>query len=47
LVSGAHKHDMLHRSVAGPVTPDVPASFLQEAPQTTVLADRAAWFGER
>jgi glucosamine-6-phosphate deaminase len=47
LVSGAHKHDILHRTVAGPVTPGVPASFLQEAPQTVVLADRAAWFGER
>jgi glucosamine-6-phosphate deaminase len=47
LVSGAHKHDILHRSVAGPMTPGVPASFLQNAPQTIVLADRAAWFGER
>jgi glucosamine-6-phosphate deaminase len=47
LVSGAHKHDILHRTVSGAITPDVPSSFLQNAPQATVLADRAAWFGER
>jgi glucosamine-6-phosphate deaminase len=43
LVSGAHKHDILHRAVEGPQTPDVPASYLQSAPEVTVLADRAAW----
>jgi glucosamine-6-phosphate deaminase len=47
LVSGAHKHDILQRSVAGPMSPNVPASFLQATPQAVVLADRAAWFGER
>jgi glucosamine-6-phosphate deaminase len=45
LVSGAHKHEILHRTVAGPQTPEVPASYLQSAPEVTVLADRAAWEG--
>src|SRR5215211_2004786 len=45
LVSGAHKHQILHRTVEGPQTPDVPASYLQSASNVTVLADRAAWLG--
>jgi glucosamine-6-phosphate deaminase len=45
LVSGAHKHQILHRAVEGPQTPDVPASYLQSASYVTVLADRAAWHG--
>jgi glucosamine-6-phosphate deaminase len=46
LVSGAHKHQVLHRAIAGPQTPEVPASFLQSALNVTVLADRAAWQGQ-
>jgi glucosamine-6-phosphate deaminase len=45
VVSGAHKHKILHRAVEGPQTPDVPASYLQSATNVTVLADRAAWQG--
>jgi glucosamine-6-phosphate deaminase len=45
LVSGAHKHQILHRAIEGPQTPGVPASYLQSAPNVTVLADRAAWEG--
>jgi glucosamine-6-phosphate deaminase len=45
VVSGAHKHEILHRSLEGPQTPDVPASYLQSAPDVTVLADLAAWRG--
>jgi len=43
LVSGAHKREILGRTVRGPLTPDVPASYLQHAANVTVLADRAAW----
>jgi glucosamine-6-phosphate deaminase len=42
LVSGAHKRDILRRTIDGPVTPDVPASYLQQARNVTVIADRAA-----
>jgi glucosamine-6-phosphate deaminase len=45
LVSGAHKHQILHRTVEGPQSPDVPASYLQSASNVTVLADQAAWQG--
>jgi glucosamine-6-phosphate deaminase len=45
LVSGAHKHQILHRAIEGPQTPDVPASYLQSASNVTVLADQAAWQG--
>lgn len=43
LVAGAHKRDILRRAATGPVTPDVPASYLQTAAHVTVIADRAAW----
>ena len=43
VVSGAHKRDILARTVAGPVTPGVPASLLRMAPNVVVVADRAAW----
>ena len=43
VVSGAHKHQILHRAIDGPPTPDVPAAYLQLASNVTVLADRAAW----
>ena len=45
LVSGAHKHHILHRTVEGPQRPEVPASYLQSASNVTVIADRAAWQG--
>jgi glucosamine-6-phosphate deaminase len=43
LVSGEHKREILRRAVAGPVNPQVPASYLQRAVDVTVIADRAAW----
>jgi len=43
VVSGAHKRAILHRAVEGPITPDVPASYLQQANNVTILADKAAW----
>jgi glucosamine-6-phosphate deaminase len=43
LVSGEHKHAILRRTVAGPVGPQVPASYLQRAAHVTVVSDRAAW----
>jgi glucosamine-6-phosphate deaminase len=45
LVSGTHKHQILRRTIEGPQTPDVPASYLQSASNVTVLADKAAWYG--
>ena len=35
--------EILRQALKGPVTPDVPASYLQETANVTVLADRAAW----
>ncbi len=46
VVSGAHKHQILHRTLEGPQMPEVPASYLRLAPNVTVLADRAAWQGQ-
>ncbi len=43
LVSGESKRDILQRSLQGPISPDVPASFLQRSSNVTVFADRAAW----
>lgn len=42
LVSGAHKREILQRTVYGDVSPDLPSSYLQTVPNVTVLADKAA-----
>jgi glucosamine-6-phosphate deaminase len=43
VASGSRKRDILHRALEGPVHPLVPASYLQGAPDLTVLLDREAW----
>lgn len=43
VVTGAHKRQILRQVVVGPVSPKVPASYLQNAPETIIVADRAAW----
>lgn len=43
VVAGAHKRNVLRRTVDGDVLPEVPASLLQRAADVTVLADRDAW----
>jgi glucosamine-6-phosphate deaminase len=45
LVSGESKQQILHKSLLGPVTPTVPASYLQQADGVTVLVDKAATRG--
>jgi glucosamine-6-phosphate deaminase len=45
LVSGEQKREILDRTVNGPPSPQVPASYLQLARNVTVIADRAAWPG--
>lgn len=42
IVPGAHKRDILHRSLGGPETPAVPASYLRRVPGA-VYCDQAAW----
>ena len=42
VVSGAHKREILERTLHGPISGDVPASYLRQAAEVTVLADRAA-----
>lgn len=42
IVSGAHKREILQQSLYGPLTPEVPASYLQQATHVTVIADEAA-----
>ena len=47
LVSGASKHAIVRRALEGPVSEDVPASFVRDARgSVTVLVDRAAWEGQ-
>ncbi|WP_425145066.1 glucosamine-6-phosphate deaminase [Deinococcus sp.] len=41
LVSGAHKQDILRRTLEGPQTPELPASYLRRT-RLTVLTDEAA-----
>lgn len=45
LASGRAKRDIVHRAFEGPVTPEVPASFLQDHPDVVVVADLDAWGG--
>lgn len=42
IVSGAHKQAILQQSLHGPLTPEVPASYLQQTANVTVIADAAA-----
>lgn len=42
VVSGAHKREVAHRTLHGPITPALPASFLQTSPNVTVLIDEPA-----
>ena len=44
LISGAHKRAIAHRALEGPVSEDVPASFLRDAgAEVRVIVDREAW----
>lgn len=45
IVSGESKQQILYKSLLGPVTPDVPASYLQQAAGVTVMVDKAATRG--
>ncbi len=45
LVAGAHKQEILRRSLAEPETPDVPASYLRRVRSLVVVADAAAAAG--
>jgi len=42
IVAGAHKRKILRQSLVGPLTPQVPASYLQQASAVTIIADEAA-----
>lgn len=42
VVVGAHKRSILSSALTGPISPHVPASYLQRCPHALVLADRAA-----
>jgi glucosamine-6-phosphate deaminase len=42
VVSGERKREILRRTIAGPIGPGVPASYLRGAAEVTIIADRAA-----
>ena len=42
VAAGARKQKILQQTMAGPMTPDVPSSWLQGAANVTILTDRAA-----
>lgn len=46
VVTGASKHEILHRVLEGPIGPDVPASYLRTIDNVRLYCDRAAWEGE-
>jgi len=43
LVSGKSKREILEKTVNGPVSPNVPGSYLQRVENVTIIADRDAW----
>jgi glucosamine-6-phosphate deaminase len=43
MVTGEGKRGILAKTMSGPVTAEVPASFLRDRDHVTVVADRAAW----
>ncbi len=42
MVAGAHKREILRQTIEGPVTPQVPSSYLQQAEHVTLIVDEAA-----
>lgn len=46
VVAGERKQEILAQTMDGPVTPEVPSSWLQQAANVTILADRAAMPGQ-
>jgi 6-phosphogluconolactonase/glucosamine-6-phosphate isomerase/deaminase len=42
LVTGTHKAQILERTINGPISSDLPASFLRDHPNAVVYADRSA-----
>ncbi len=42
LAFGEHKAEIIAKAVEGPITPNVPASYLQEHPHTQILIDPSA-----
>jgi glucosamine-6-phosphate deaminase len=46
VVTGETKRAILHEVLQGPVTPDVPASYLRTITGVHVYVDRAAWEGD-
>ena len=45
VVTGASKHEILHRALEEEIAPAVPASYLRTMPDVRVYCDRAAWDG--
>ncbi len=43
IAAGSSKHAIIHATVAGPISPENPASYLQQHANTTVIVDCAAW----
>ncbi len=43
LVTGAHKAEILHRALFGPISEDVPASLLRTHRDYIVICDEASW----
>jgi len=43
VVSGKNKRNILKQTLKGPVTQDVPSSFLQQAPNVTIITDQDAY----
>lgn len=46
VVTGEAKRAILHEVLEGPITPDVPASYLRTIAGVHVYVDRAAWEGD-
>lgn len=42
LVSGAHKAEILAKTLNGPIGPEIPATYLRDHPHATVFADESA-----
>ena len=43
LVNGAHKAGILNRVLTGPITPEVPATYLRRQQNVTIIADRKSF----
>ena len=46
MVNGSHKHEILHKIIAGPVSPAIPATIITKFNNASLYCDKKAYIGQ-